>query len=203
MQLQNELHFFYSVANTNHYSAANESICKIVFNRNAILQIFLLLYNAKSNTLQLKNNMKKNILFFVAIIIAFISCKKDNNTPVGCANTVAAIAGTYALVKVELGNAGMFTDITTVQLLPCQVDDKVELTAAGVANFKDEGTICTPPGNKTGTWGIGADGKMTLAGGSLSVNDATIVSFDCNTLVLLGTQSYAGTIIQLRLTIKK
>jgi hypothetical protein len=167
-------------------------------------QIFLLLYKSNSITLQLKNNMKKNIVVFVAIVIAFAACKKENNsTPVGCANTVAAIAGTYALVKVELGNAGVFTDITTVQLLPCQIDDKVELNTSGVANFKDEGTICTPPGNKTGTWGIGADGKMTIAGGSLSVNNAEIISFDCNTLVLLGTQSYAGTIIQLRLTIKK
>jgi hypothetical protein len=89
-------------------------------------------------------------------------------------------------------------------LLPCQIDDKVELNASGVANFNDLGTVCTPPGNKTGSWSIAANGKMTISGGgSTDLSNADIVSFDCNTLVLLGTQSYAGSIIQLRLTIKK
>lgn len=148
--------------------------------------------------------MKKNILAVLVIIIAFTACKKDPApAPKVCGKTVADIAGNYALIKIELASGTSYSDITTTYLQPCQLDDKLMLNASGVAGFVDEGTICTPNGSRNGIWSITTDGKITIAGGSISVTSADIVSFDCNTLVLLSNQNYGGYPIQLRITIKK
>jgi hypothetical protein len=148
--------------------------------------------------------MKKNVLFFFALILAFSACKKDPvSTAKVCQKTVADIAGNYALLKIELASGTTFSDITTTYLQPCQLDDKLMLNANGVAGFVDEGTICTPNGSRNGTWSITTDGKISIAGGSISVTSADIESFDCNTLVLLANQTIAGFPVQIRLTIKK
>jgi len=142
------------------------------------------------------------IAFFALLTV--VSCKKDPiAAPKSCGKTVAEIAGNYSLTKIELANGTMFTDVTTTYLLPCQLDDKLMLNANGVANFVDEGTVCTPSGSRNGNWTLSADSKITIAGGSISVANADIVSFDCNILVLLANQTVAGFPVQIRLTIKK
>jgi hypothetical protein len=148
--------------------------------------------------------MRKNILFIFALIFAFSACKKDPvSSPKVCQKTVADISGNYALIKIELLSGASYSDITTTYLQPCQLDDKLMLNANGVAGFVDEGIVCTPNGSRNGTWSIPAEGKITIAGGTISVTSADIVSFDCNTMVLFANQTFAGFPVQIRLTIKK
>jgi hypothetical protein len=142
--------------------------------------------------------MKKLILgSAIVMCIVSSSCKKEKANS-NCEKTVASIAGTYSVVKVEVGFAGNFTDVA---LEPCQVDDKLTLNADGTTVYKDLGTVCEPSGDETGTWGISSSGKMTIANGTIGVNEADITSFDCSTLVLTATDSDSGA--KVRLTIKK
>lgn len=148
--------------------------------------------------------MKKIIFVSITFFLLLASCKKENSTSAKtCNKTVADIAGTYSIVKVEAGLAEPLTDITTSELDPCQLDDKLVLNANGTANYQDAGTACSPNGSETGTWSIGSDGKMTLNAGTTDVSNSEIISFDCATLVLLANEVIGGFPLKFRLTIKK
>jgi len=148
--------------------------------------------------------MKRIIIVSTTFFLLLSSCKKENsNSTPTCNKTVADIAGTYSIVKVEAGLAEPLTDITTSELDPCQLDDKLVLNANGTANYQDVGTVCSPNGSETGTWSIGSDGKMTLNAGTTDVSNAEISSFDCATLVLLANEVISGIPVKFRLTIKK
>ena len=143
--------------------------------------------------------MLKKIIIPGLLLLTFSACKKDNS----CDKTVASIAGTYSLVKLEVGSGGVFSDITGL-LETCQLDDKLSLNANGTSSYMDLGTVCLPAGDESGTWDITAAGKMTIntGGGTVDVTDADITSFDCSTLVLTGFDlSSPGD--QFRLTIRK
>lgn len=145
--------------------------------------------------------MKLKILVPAVLLLLFTACKKDKVT--SCDKTMAAIAGTYTVVKLEVGISGSFQDITS-QLEACQTDDKLILNANGTSTYQDLGVACDPPENSSGTWNIDASGKMTIddGGGTADISTADITSFDCTTLVLTGTDvSLPG--IAYRLTIKK
>lgn len=116
---------------------------------------------------------------------------------------MADVAGTYSLVKIEAGLADPLSDITTSELNPCQLDDKLVLNASGTANYQDLGIVCTPSGSTNGTWSISVDGKMTINAGTTVVANAEIVSFDCTTLVMLTNKVISGVSVKFRLTIKK
>ena len=143
--------------------------------------------------------MKKKLMIPVLLIVMFSACKKDKN----CDKSMAAIAGTYSLVKAEIGTGGVFLDFTS-QIDACEADDILVLNANGTSGYIDFATVCSTPGDATGTWSINAAGVMTInnSGSSLDVDNATITSFDCSTLVLTGFDaSSPGD--QFRLTIKK
>ena len=146
--------------------------------------------------------MKLKILVPAVLLLLFTACKKDKVT--SCDKTMAAIAGTYTLVKTEAGTGGIFTDVTN-QLEACQMDDKLILNANGTSTYQDLGVACNPPENSSGTWSIDASGKMTIddsGSGTTDISTADITSFDCTTLVLTGTDvSLPG--FEYRLTIKK
>lgn len=148
--------------------------------------------------------MKTLILVSVVLLCLFTSCKKDENSNTNCDKTMANIAGSYGIIKLEVGAGGIFQDATN-QLDACELDDKIVLNANGTSAYQDAGVACSPSGNSAGTWSISAAGKMTIDDGSGSASDissADITSFDCSTLVLTGTDpSTPG--FQLRLTIKK
>jgi len=148
--------------------------------------------------------MKKIIVLAFGAVALLSSCKKDS-TSNNCDKTMANLAGTYSIVKLEASFAGgPFTDVTTSELELCQRDDKLILNANGTLSYSDTGTKCDPDGSDTGTWSVSSGGKMTISGtGSTDVSDADISSFDCTTLVLAGTQSVLGTTIQFRITVKK
>ena len=138
---------------------------------------------------------------FVTIII-FSSCKKEpvNNS---CSNTMANLAGTYSIVKIEANTSVPYADITNQYLRSCQRDDKIELAASGTATYTDAGTACDPNGTVAGTWSVSGTGKVSVAAGPVDVSDADLVSFDCTTLVLLYSTSYFGNPVDLRITVKK
>ena len=149
--------------------------------------------------------MKKIIIVSITFFLLLSSCKKENSssTPASCNKTMADIAGTYSLVKVEAGLADPLSDITTSELDSCQLDDKLILNTNATANYQDLGIVCTPNGSKNGNWSIAGDGKMTIDAGTTVVTNAEIVSFDCATLVLLTNRVISGVTVKFRLTIKK
>ena len=144
--------------------------------------------------------MKIKTLVPAVLLLLFTACKKDKSA--SCDKTVAAIAGTYTVVKLEVGIGGAFTDVTN-QLEPCQTDDKLTLNADGTSSYQDLGLACDPPENSTGTWSIDGSGKMTIDDGSnADVSMADINSFDCSTLVLT-TSDVSAPGYEFRLTIRK
>ena len=92
---------------------------------------------------------------------------------------MADIAGTYTLVKIELGASGVFEDVTSSNLDDCEKDDKLVLNANGTTSYEDLGVVCSPSGNDTGTWSIDNNGKITISdnGSSTDVSSADITLF--------------------------
>ncbi len=124
--------------------------------------------------------MKKLILVAFGAVALFSSCKKNSATN-SCSNTMASIAGTYAIVKVEGSLGGSFSDVTNIYLKACQLDDKATLNADGTAIYTDAGTKCSPEGSTNGTWSIASDGKININAGTIDLQNAELVSYDCTT----------------------
>ncbi len=146
--------------------------------------------------------MKKVIFISLALLFIFSSCKKDDKS---CGKTTADIAGTYTLVKVEVGSGGSYNDVTNDNnyVEPCQKDDKLILNANGTAQYVDEGTVCSPSESATGTWSVSSDGKFTVAAGPQEFSGAEIVSFDCKNLVISAVFSFGGFSANIKTTLKK
>ncbi len=149
--------------------------------------------------------MKKIIIVSISLFLIVSSCKKEGSatTVPTCNKTVADIAGTYSIVKVEAGLAEPLSDITNTEIKPCQIDDKLVLNANGTSLYQDAGTACSPNGSAAGNWSIGGDGKISANLGIADVANATIVSFDCKTLVLLGDRMVSGLSVKFRVTLIK
>lgn len=136
--------------------------------------------------------------FAIAIIslLVFNSCKKDKTN--NCEKTMAAVSGTYSLIKMEANIGAGFVDADNRE--DCEKDDHIVLNANGTVEYKDDGTICDASGDDSGTWTIDSNGKITISsGGDVYALGSDITSFDCNTLVLSGTE--LG--VQYRITFKK
>lgn len=148
--------------------------------------------------------MKTKILASLILLLIIFSCKKNSNNSSDCSKTMASIAGTYSIFKVEIGNNGVFTDATS-SIDDCNRDDKLSLNSNGTTSYQDLGTKCSPAEDGTGTWSISSAGKITISdnnGGASSVTVADITSYDCTFLVV--TQSDPSTpAVQIRTTFKK
>ena len=146
--------------------------------------------------------MKLKFLAPALLVVVFASCKKNETNT--CGKTMADIAGTYSISKLEFERSGAFVDFTD-SLEDCNKDDKLTLNADGTSSYQDAGVACDPPENASGTWSIDSEGRMSIDDGGadiFSVSTAEITSFDCNTLVLTGiSPGFAG--FTFRLTIKK
>ncbi len=129
--------------------------------------------------------MKTKIFFSALLLCVLFSCKKKDKASTNCDKTMASIAGSYSIIKLEIGTNGTFQDITN-QLEACQLDDKLSLGKDGVFIYQDLGAACSPPGTTTGSWNISSSGKLTINGNGTAadVESADITSFDCSTLVL-------------------
>lgn len=139
----------------------------------------------------------KTLLTAVSLLLFFGSCKKDKAN--SCDKTMAAIAGTYSIVKIEMGSGGSYQDVTSLFLESCELDDQIILSSDGTVSYKDAGTACESNGDDSGTWAIDSNGKITVAAGSVDASSADISSFDCSTLVIAGSDSG----IDYRMTLKK
>jgi hypothetical protein len=129
--------------------------------------------------------MRTKILVSAVLLCQLFSCKKEDDTKANCDKTMASIAGTYSIVKFEVGTNGIFEDATGL-LESCGLDDKISLNADGTTVSQDLGIVCTPPDNSSGTWSI-SSGQLTINdnnSGPLDISTADITSFDCSTLVL-------------------
>jgi hypothetical protein len=148
--------------------------------------------------------MKKGIFIVSLTGITFAACKKED-TKASCPATMAGLAGTYSLVKVEQGANGTYTDVTTTYTQPCQRDNKLTLYADSTYKYEDAGTVCTFNESDSSTWEIDAGGKLNIgAVGPFILDDLTISSFDCNNLVTtadFGTVS--GIAVTTRFTFRK
>ena len=147
--------------------------------------------------------MKTKIFLPALLLCLFFSCKKNDNNS-NCDKTVASIAGTYTIVKLEVGFNGIYQDFTN-QIDACDLDNKLLLNADGSTVTQDVGVVCTPPSNSTGTWTISSAHKITIDdnnGGPADIASADITSYDCSTLVLTGSDPSVPS-AQFRLTLKK
>ena len=141
--------------------------------------------------------MKIKTLSLAALsLLLFGSCKKDKAN--SCDKSMAAIAGTYSITKIEIGSNGNFVDVDDRDA--CEKDDHIVLNQNGTLQYQDDGITCDPNGEDSGTWNIDSNGKITMSGaGDFYAQTADVTSFDCTNLVITGTESG----IQYRVTFKK
>ena len=124
--------------------------------------------------------MKKKLLFAVCIsVLAFQSCSKNGNEET-CQTSIATISGTYKLTSLiyKPASGPESNWFTSGVVQDCKKDDLYILASNGDFNIQDAGTICSTPGDYTGTW--------TFVGGNIDMDSyysGTINSFDCKTLV--------------------
>lgn len=137
----------------------------------------------------------KNLASVLLSFFILVSCKKDK--AVNCERTTENLAGTYILVKGEIGSNNNFNEIDLRNA--CEKDDQYILNTDGTVNYKDAGTTCEPIGDENGTWSLNAAGKISLVAGYAMIAEGEVTSFDCSNLVI--TTSVSG--IQYRFTFKK
>jgi len=145
--------------------------------------------------------MKKFILPAFAFVLALSSCKKDD--PASCEQTVAGIAASYKVTKVEQITAGISQDITTTVLSTCQRNAVIQLKSDKTFTYTESGTGCTDSG--AGTWDV-VSGKLTLTnttGGGADIDNATINSWNCSTLVVSEDVTAGGVTFSYRSTLTK
>jgi hypothetical protein len=145
--------------------------------------------------------MRKTLFIALLSLLVICSCSKSGSSS-SCEKTVAGIAGTYKIVKIELGTSGTFIDITSSALSACEADDRFQLKADKTVVYTDAGTVCSPAGDDTGTWDV-VGNTLTLSAGSVDLTGATIDSYDCSKLVASFTDNSTGTTLTYRITIQK
>lgn len=146
--------------------------------------------------------MKKFILPAFAFVLALSSCKKDDPAP-SCEKTVAGIAGNYKVTKLEQVVGGMSTDVTTSVLSACQLGGVFQLKSDKTFIYTEAGGACTD--NGVGTWDV-VGGALTVtgtSGGSYDIDNATITSWNCSTLVASESANLGGVTIEYRATMTK
>ena len=122
--------------------------------------------------------MKKLILAITVITLAVASCKKKNDDDKQCEVTVASLSGTYRLtaIKYKVSANTSEQDVTDDFLEACQRDDNYVLSANGVVEYEDAGTVCNPDESYTSTWSV--SGNTIVIDG----DGGTVESFNCTTL---------------------
>ncbi len=148
--------------------------------------------------------MRTKTLATVILLFILFSCKKNDNKS-NCDKTMASIAGTYSIAKVELGLNGSFTDFTST-IEDCNRDDRLSLNSNGTTSYQDLGVKCSPPADGTGTWSISSAGKITITdntGGASDVSQGDITSYDCSLLVITEPDPSGDPGSKTRVTFKK
>lgn len=127
--------------------------------------------------------MKRLSLLSLVIVLAFSSCKKDENS--ACDISLTAIAGNYKVTKVTAAGIDVTGDVLTDD---CLKNGIITLGADGSAVYT-QGAGCT--GGGTGSWSLSTDGKITINTDSdFDDVSAATVNNTCSSLII--TKSYMG-----------
>jgi hypothetical protein len=125
--------------------------------------------------------MKKISILALSAVVLLASCKKDKDAA-NCEVSVAGIAGSYKISKVEAIIIGTSQDITSTSVEACKRDDVYVLKADKTVSYQDAGTVCSLNGTGTGTWDI-VNGKLTLNANGTDF-DGAAVSNNCSGIVV-------------------
>ncbi|MEO7312664.1 MAG: hypothetical protein ABIX01_19920 [Chitinophagaceae bacterium] len=141
----------------------------------------------------------KQLFSVLFISLVFFSCKKKTEAPQPPAQTKENIAGLYKLTALTLSTSGSAeTSVIDSYLTTCQKDDLQQLKTDFTFNYIDAGILCSPAGDKTGTWSLPAAGKITINGQAFD-----IVSFTGTVLVASTVQLVLGTPSTIKSTLTK
>jgi hypothetical protein len=126
--------------------------------------------------------MKKLTILFLSAIFIF-SCNKKDPAP-ACTKSAASISGSYKITAMTYKADAASTEADVFSLLDaCEKDDIYTFQQNGTYQLKDAGLVCNPSDDDNGTWSVSGN-TMTVDG-----DDASIENFDCNTLVLVNTDT--------------
>jgi hypothetical protein len=132
--------------------------------------------------------MNTNVVKLLRVVLApfigsliFCACQKspDETLDDECKINVKSIAGNYKLSSLtyKLAPSAPPQDYM-IFFDDCEKDDVVFLSTNGTYTYKDQGTVCDPKGDDSGTWSL--KGNTLTSDG---VINGDIESFDCKTLV--------------------
>ncbi len=142
--------------------------------------------------------MKKVVAIFL-LSASLFACNDTKVSPEPPAQTKENIAGIYKVTALTFSAAGATeTDGYNTYLTACQRDDLQHLKADLSFTYIDAGTVCSPAGDKVGTWSLPATGKITIDG-----QTADIVSFSGTVLVISRLQTVLGTPTTFKFTLTK
>lgn len=123
---------------------------------------------------------------------AFVSCKKDKD-PV-CELNQANLVGSYKITGLKYKADAATAEVDEyIDWDACEKDDITVLNADNTATFTDAGTVCSPNGSSTGTWGF-ASNVFLLNGRTGSVSN-----FSCTGMTVILNGPGAGEITTITL----
>ena len=128
--------------------------------------------------------MKKFLLGGMLLALVSSGCKKSD---ANCDRTMANIAGTYHLTSLKYKSSSSAIEVEIYSMQDaCSKDDFIVFSANGQYAYNDAGVSCNPNDSYSSTW--------SLSGNNITVDGdlATIVSFDCKTLVVTTTDNSNG-----------
>jgi len=125
----------------------------------------------------------KKIISLMLLEVLFISSCKDDPDPM-CKTDVKSISGSYKITKAIYKVSPTSSEENYFDILfpdTCLKDNVYTFQTNGTYQFKDSGVVCSPPGNRNGTWSV--DGNNMMVDG-----DSTVIeSFDCRILVFFSS----------------
>jgi hypothetical protein len=127
----------------------------------------------------MKTIMKKIISLILIEALFISSCKNDPN-PV-CKINATSVSGSYRIAAATYQANPTSPEENYYDIFfpdTCLKDNVYTFQTDATYLFKDSGTICSPPGDRNGTWSINGN-YMVVDGDSTGIE-----SFDCKTLVV-------------------
>lgn len=116
-------------------------------------------------------------LLLIASISINSSCKKDDDEPPTCPQTIASIAATYKLTSQRFKPSGGTESEIINSLNACERDNLLVLNSNTTFVHQDAGMVCTPAQNYAGDWSVSGSNLL------LETTAYIITSFNCTNLV--------------------
>ncbi|MEO6731057.1 MAG: lipocalin family protein [Ferruginibacter sp.] len=139
----------------------------------------------------------KKIILPIALLMSVISCQKEpvKNEPKKCDLTSANLIGSYKITanSYRKDAASPFVDVYA-SYKPCEKDDLITFASDNTIVFSDAGVKCSPSGDSTGTWALGAN---TI---SIDKKVYAVTAYDCTSISGTFTGTTPGELITVTLT---